>query len=85
MPELDNDELGNDLIAIIDLFLDAGKETLTAIHQVHAAFGAPGDYGYSSKEGKALVHLYNSTRALAELVSGNANKRTEPTKEVNTK
>lgn len=28
------------------------------INAIHAAFGAPGDYGYESREGKALYELY---------------------------
>lgn len=31
---------------------------LTASRAVHAAFGAPGDYGYDTKEGAALYQLY---------------------------
>lgn len=30
------------------------------ISDIHAAFGAPGDYGYESREGKALYALYKS-------------------------
>ena len=45
--------------------LDAAYEAMDAIHDVHRAFGAPGDYGYDSKEGKALLRLYDSTQKLA--------------------
>ena len=29
-----------------------------AVHQVKRAFGAPGDFGYETREGKALYALY---------------------------
>jgi len=35
-----------------------------AVHQVKRAFGAPGDFGYETREGKALYALY---AAVAEL------------------
>lgn len=28
------------------------------ISAIHTAFGSPGDYGYESREGKALYELY---------------------------
>ncbi|WP_298174625.1 hypothetical protein [Novosphingobium sp.] len=34
------------------------KDAVGAIHAVHAAFGAPGDYGYEDPKGKALSDLY---------------------------
>ena len=52
------------------------RETLTAIHEVHAAFGAPGDYGYESKEGKALERLYDSTRGLCAEIATNTPTQT---------
>lgn len=36
----------------------AMREALVAIWQTHAAFGAPGDFGYETKEGEALQFLY---------------------------
>ncbi|HMQ38984.1 MAG TPA: hypothetical protein PKA33_01520 [Amaricoccus sp.] len=33
---------------------------LTAIDAVHKAFGAPGDYGYGTPEGDALLALYKA-------------------------
>jgi hypothetical protein len=43
--------------------MDQGTALLTkvknAIFGVNRAFGPPGDYGYSTKEGKALNDLYN--------------------------
>ena len=40
--------------------LEAAKAALEQIHEIHKAFGAPGDYGYSTKEGKALFGLYRA-------------------------
>lgn len=37
---------------------DLTKAVNQQIEAVHAAFGAPGDYGYESREGKALFALY---------------------------
>lgn len=38
--------------------LEATKAADEQINAIHAAFGAPGDYGYESREGKALFALY---------------------------
>lgn len=38
------------------------------INAVHAAFGAPGDYGYESREGKALFALYKFQAELGAAV-----------------
>jgi hypothetical protein len=46
----------------------AARETLQAIQDIHKALGAPGDYGYETKEGKALLRLYRSTTGLVEQV-----------------
>jgi hypothetical protein len=43
---------------------DALKEVDTQISAIHAAFGAPGDFGYETREGKALFALYKSQVAL---------------------
>jgi hypothetical protein len=45
------------------------KEVLESILQVHKAFGAPGDYGYDTKEGKALIRLYQAHAALEKVLS----------------
>ena len=74
MPKSDYEELSNDLIAIVRVFLETGKESMLAIHEIRAAFGAPGDYGYNSKKGKALLRLYSNTQALAALIEGNTDK-----------
>lgn len=42
----------------------AMREALEAIWAVHTAFGAPGDYGYGTREGEALRWLYDSLRLL---------------------
>lgn len=36
------------------------ENLLKAIKQIKAAFGAPGDYGYGTKEGDALYNLYKA-------------------------
>lgn len=33
------------------------EKALAAISEAHKAFGAPGDYGYGSREGDALFNL----------------------------
>ena len=38
--------------------LKAAQAADEAITAIHAAFGAPGHYGYGSREGKALYELY---------------------------
>ena len=38
--------------------LEAAKAADEQISTIHAAFGSPGDYGYESREGKALFALY---------------------------
>jgi len=52
------------------------ENTLSAIIQVHKAFGAPGNYGYGHPEGEALAHLYNCTRSLAETIEKSKTDRT---------
>jgi len=42
-------------------------EIMQAVDQVHKAFGAPGDYGYDTTEGKALIRLYRAQVVLAAL------------------
>lgn len=49
-----NDNLRARIAALLDLI----RQTDIAIDKIHAAFGAPGDYGYESREGKALFGLY---------------------------
>lgn len=36
------------------------EKALAAIEAVHKAFGAPGDYGYGTREGDALFELYKA-------------------------
>jgi len=43
---------------------EAAKVALEAINEVHRAFGAPGNFGYSTKEGKALFILYQARSEL---------------------
>jgi hypothetical protein len=38
--------------------LEAAKRADEQISAIHKAFGAPGDYGYDSREGRALFDLY---------------------------
>ena len=43
--------------------VDAAFEEITALHK---AFGAPGDYGYDTREGKALWRIYQFQRQLLD-------------------
>ena len=45
---------------------EAAKVALEAINAVHSAFGAPGNFGYGTREGDALFALY---RARSELLA----------------
>jgi len=47
-----------------DILKDADKE----IDAIHAAFGAPGDYGYETREGKALFSLYKFQVRLRDVI-----------------
>lgn len=51
-----------DVVAITraqhEALMGAAKAIDEQITAIHAAFGAPGDYGYESREGKALFALY---------------------------
>jgi hypothetical protein len=38
--------------------LKAAEAADQQINAIHTAFGAPGDHGYESREGKALYELY---------------------------
>lgn len=42
----------------MDTLLKAAKAADEQITAIHKAFGAPGDYGYESREGAALFTLY---------------------------
>lgn len=37
---------------------------IAAVDQVKQAFGAPGDHGYETKEGRALFALYKARAAM---------------------
>ncbi len=43
---------------------DLIAEVHGAIREVKRAFGAPGDYGYGTREGNALLRLYQAQCAL---------------------
>ena len=49
----------------LELLADA-KLKINAVYQ---AFGRPGDYGYSTKEGKALAALYDLHNEIAEAMA----------------
>ncbi len=49
--------------------LVACKSADQQISATHAAFGAPGDYGYESREGKALYELYKFQVELRAAIS----------------
>jgi hypothetical protein len=42
------------------------EDMLAAVDQVKAAFGAPGDFGYETREGKALFALYRAAVPLRQ-------------------
>ena len=50
--------------------LELVKEIQILISNIHKAFGAPGDYGYDSKEGIALQKLYAFTNNLSKQKAG---------------
>lgn len=62
-------------------------ELVQAIETVRRAFGAPGDHGYETREGKALYALYNARARLwaaidhAEFVEATVFPETLPTDE----
>ena len=37
-----------------------------AVHEIKRAFGAPGDFGYETREGKALYALYAAAAELRQ-------------------
>ena len=49
--------------------IEASKAALEEMDATAKAFGAPGDYGYSSKEGKALYSLANARVDLANAIN----------------
>jgi len=42
----------------VSVLIKAGKQADEEITAIYDAFGAPGDYGYGTREGKALYALY---------------------------
>lgn len=52
--------------------LEAAKAALEQIHAIHKAFGAPGDYGYETKEGKALYGLYRAGNELQSAINASS-------------
>ena len=49
--------------------IDAAKAVDEQISAIHRAFGAPGGYGYESREGKALFGLYKAQVDLHSAIS----------------
>jgi hypothetical protein len=39
------------------------------ISAIHAAFGAPGDFGYGTKEGDALLDLYRTQLNVQQMIA----------------
>jgi len=58
--------------------LELLAEAKLKIMSVYEAFGRPGDYGYSTKEGKALAALYDLNN---KIVDATANPRTASAEE----
>ena len=55
MPEQDRDPY--ELVKVLARLLE---KTQLTVHQVHAAFGAPGDWGYDTSIGAALAEYYKN-------------------------
>ena len=49
--------------------LSACREADKQIEQIRQAFGAPGDWGYEKKEGKALFALYAARQELRRAIN----------------
>lgn len=49
-------------------FLEAIKQADERITAIHQAFSAPGDYGYESRQGQALIELYRFQANLRDLL-----------------
>ena len=58
----------------VDL-LDAAKAAVKEMEATATAFGAPGDYGYSTREGRALFSLATARIALANAVEASEKER----------
>lgn len=50
--------------------LEAAKKADEQITAIHKAFGAPGDWGYEKREGKALYELYKFQTELRAAIAG---------------
>ena len=48
--------------------IEVAKAAINEMDAIYGAFGAPGDWGYSTKEGKALFSLYRIRVDLARAV-----------------
>lgn len=48
--------------------LDAAKAAVEKMDALHKAFGAPGDYGYGTKEGDALFELCRAAIELSNAI-----------------
>lgn len=53
----------------MEALLKAAKEADSQIAAIYSAFGAPGDYGYESREGKALFALYKFQVELRDAIA----------------
>ena len=52
--------------------LEAAKRADELINVIHKAFGAPGDHGYESREGKALFDLYRFQSELRAAIAASS-------------
>ena len=52
--------------------LEAAKAADEQISAIKTAFGAPGDYGYETREGKALFALFKVQAQLREAIRNEA-------------
>lgn len=53
------------LIKAAPQLLSLANDAVERITDLHTAFGAPGDFGYETREGKALFAIYQIQRKLA--------------------
>lgn len=60
--------LASELRKEIEAYDPARTRMMAAVKAVRKAFGPPGDYGYSCKEGKALCELYDAHNALCDTI-----------------
>lgn len=61
----------DDVKRMSDALCDLHEDISACIRDVRAAFGAPGDYGYETREGRALFALYQLLPRISFVTDGN--------------